>query len=396
MERVQEGVKNTVRRLAAEGKSLWIACSGGPDSIALVHYLAPFKGLLPIQVLHVNYGLRGEESEGDAAFVVSECERLGLSVEVLTVEEEPPGSGIQEWARDLRYAWFRTKIGTDRGVVALAHHRDDLAETLLMRLARGTSGLHLEAMKQWSGALWRPLLDIAKSEIMEWLSRQNLPYRVDGSNDTLKYDRNVIRHKILPELENLYPKASVKLSQIAKEIGDLTAFVREHIQPHAVQDKLSANWLRLQSLGVGLEAIRMYLEQNLNPENLKSLSRSKMYEAMSRVQSSELKWEMEIAAGIYLTLCDEYLSVQKSHVRKSHEQRKNQHIGNLEDISLELQLAPGDSCEVFWNDGNYLLVPSVGPKVKKYDLKPKMDLAENNAKEGNNTKIPWRSAPSVY
>lgn len=213
-----------------------VACSGGVDSISLFSVLWDLKKRKKISDLalgHVNFCLRGDDSDGDELFLYDQCRAKGVPFYLKrTAPHEGaghPGESIQEWARRIRYEFFEEKI-KEGWIIALAHHQDDLAENVLLRLARGSSCGALAGMSQLHGAYWRPFLGITKSQIQTWAKGHNLPHREDASNAKMDYSRNLIRHRILPELDRLFPGASARIVRLAKEAGDLEGFCAERLE----------------------------------------------------------------------------------------------------------------------------------------------------------------------
>lgn len=206
---------------------IWLACSGGLDSMVLTHTLAAIRPPeVELEALHVNFRLRAEESDKDADFVRSSCRALGLRCQTLSVDTKshPPGlRGIQEWAREIRYQWFRSLMQEGQWL-ALAHHADDLVETILMRIARGAHISQLKAMEEFREGLWRPFLGLGRAALEQEAKKQNIAHREDSSNAKLVYSRNVIRHRILPELEALYPGVRQNLSHLAQDALDFSQF----------------------------------------------------------------------------------------------------------------------------------------------------------------------------
>jgi tRNA(Ile)-lysidine synthetase-like protein len=230
----------------AEFPRVMVACSGGVDSIVLFDVLCSLKKCRLISELgacHVNFHLRGDESDADEAFVRSICE--GAGVEFFGHRANPeeakshPGESTQEWARRIRYEFFGDLVEAG-WTIALAHHQDDLAENIILRLARGTSAGSLTGMTSMHNSYWRPFLAVAKSELSAWATRQHLPHREDPSNVKMDYSRNIIRHKILPELERLFPGAAGRIVRTAKEIVDIDHFCSEKISDELAAEEPGA------------------------------------------------------------------------------------------------------------------------------------------------------------
>ncbi len=203
--------------LCQKAGKIFLAVSGGLDSMTLMDLFSEWsQQRLPVEVLHVNYGLRGGESDGDESFVREESARRGLVCRVLKVDPgTQPDAGIQDWARQIRYNWFQSLAKPDDKVV-LAHHEDDLVETILMRVVRGSGLAGLQGMSVNQGIYWRPLLSQTRSELERIARARGIPYREDSSNAKLDYSRNRIRKIVLPELEHMFPGAHENLKHLAQ------------------------------------------------------------------------------------------------------------------------------------------------------------------------------------
>lgn len=194
--------------------------SGGPDSVALLRVLV-MLGARPV-VLHVDHGLRGEESRRDADFVRGLCRGLGLEFEV----REPgldAGAGLQERARTARYALARG-AARDAGAssIVTGHTADDVAETVLMNLARGTGIRGLAGIPPVREGISRPLIERSRAEVLGYLEAIGQDYRTDSTNALPKYSRNRVRHEILPVLEELYPGAGANMARATRLLREDT------------------------------------------------------------------------------------------------------------------------------------------------------------------------------
>lgn len=189
-----------------QGDLIIAAVSGGMDSMLLAH---AFKITgAKFEVAHVNFKLRGEDSEGDAESVKKWCleNDVVCHVKHLPADDEAKqrGDGIQDAARRLRYAWFE-ELRAERGAaaIAVAHHLNDQAETLLIQLLRSVDPIALGGMGIRNGNVIRPFLDWKSEDIKDWVALDEVTYRDDKSNAELKYMRNRIRHEVLPLLESI-------------------------------------------------------------------------------------------------------------------------------------------------------------------------------------------------
>lgn len=201
-------IKDSFLELSVAEKSsqLLVGVSGGADSMVLLHALH-FLGFKAV-VAHVNYQQRGIESYADEILVKDFCEQNKLP---FYVKKWPFGKDVasfQEKAREFRYSFFQeVKQQVGCGLILTAHHRNDRIEGFLYNLARGTGLVGMDAIRKKDAIVFRPLLDISKSEIIEYASLNSVSYRDDESNFENKYRRNFIRLDVVPKVEEIHPKA---------------------------------------------------------------------------------------------------------------------------------------------------------------------------------------------
>ena len=211
------------RCAVAADAPLLVALSGGADSVALLHLLRAAGH--PVEAAHCHFHLRGAESDRDAAFVADLCRRLGVRLHRADfdtrAEARRRGVSIETAARDLRYAWF-DRLLDERALaaVAVAHHRDDNAETLLLHLVRG-AGLHgLSGMAWRRGRVVRPLLGVSRQELEAYLRRIGQDYVTDSTNLIPDVRRNRIRLEVLPQLRQLNPAIDRVLAETARRMAE--------------------------------------------------------------------------------------------------------------------------------------------------------------------------------
>lgn len=213
-----------------------VALSGGADSVALLLHLKEL-GLEPAAA-HCNFHLRGEESQRDELFVRQLCQKHRVHLHVAqfdtAAEAAATGESIEMCARRLRYEWF-AKLCQEEGyaAVAVAHHMEDNAETLLLNLVRGTGlhGLCGMAIATTDGVcgkvrVARPLLSWTKPEILAYLKEYGQTYVTDSTNDDIHYRRNFIRHRLIPLLETLNPQAVRSLHETALRLREADAIYK--------------------------------------------------------------------------------------------------------------------------------------------------------------------------
>ncbi len=217
------------------GQGILVAVSGGPDSLALLEVLsvlAPGLGI-HLEVAHLDHGLRGKESEADARFVEREAGTRGLAFHHLRLDVGQMAArwktSVQDAAHRLRHGFLeRVRRRQALAFTALGHHMDDQAETLLLHFLRGAGPDGLSGLRPVDGHLIRPLLDVRKSQIDDFLKERGIEPRVDPSNQDRKYTRNLIRLDILPVLErDLNPALTETLAGSARIMADVSDYLDE-------------------------------------------------------------------------------------------------------------------------------------------------------------------------
>lgn len=197
---------------------LLLACSGGLDSTVLLHRLAgePALRARGLRAVHVDHGLHPQSVAWSEACAAN-CLQLGIDLQVQRVTVVETGQGLEAAARAARHAAFAQTLAAGELLVT-AHHRDDQAETVLLRLLRG-AGDGLAAMRPLrpfaNGWLWRPLLDVPREALQAYAREHALHWLEDPSNQSDRHDRNFLRHHVLPRLAQRWPQAGQALARSA-------------------------------------------------------------------------------------------------------------------------------------------------------------------------------------
>lgn len=244
-------------QLFTSNDSIVVATSGGIDSVVLCHLMHQCKFLF--HIAHCNFSLRGADSEEDEAFVEALAEDMGVPFHSISFDTEAIGKtwrmSIQETARKLRYDWLETIRSTYHCyAIATAHHLNDSIETVLYNLTKGCGIRGLHGILPQTGHLVRPLLFATKSEIIEFADLHDLDFRLDLSNTFDKYNRNKIRHHVVPVLQQINPnleKTSAKTIENLKEVEELYLWSIQHIQKKIFKQEQ-------ETLVVDIETLRAY------------------------------------------------------------------------------------------------------------------------------------------
>lgn len=226
--------------LLHKGQKILVACSGGPDSLALLDVLCRLKGKYALEVAaaHLNHMIRGSDADEDAAFVGAFCQARKLQCYQSRCDVPAYAAvhrlSLEESARILRYEFLRSSAQRMGGAkIAVAHHQGDQAETVLLHLLRGAGSGGLGGMKPESRDVIRPFLGVSRQEIEAYCQARNLKPRHDRTNEETQYLRNRIRLLVLPELERLVnPGVQMALCRSAELVGAEHDFIRQTALGH--------------------------------------------------------------------------------------------------------------------------------------------------------------------
>jgi tRNA(Ile)-lysidine synthase len=258
-------VAATIERygMFAPGQRTGVAVSGGADSVCLLHVLLEL-GRPCLTVLHLDHGLRGEESRADAAFVRDMARVLGLPI-VVREASLPTDGNLEQNARRARLAFFRETIASgmvDR--VAVGHTRSDQAETVLFRLLRGSGTAGLAGVRPVTAdGIVRPLIEVERGEVEEYLRARGIAWRDDSTNSSLRFARNRIRHELIPQLARDWNPGVVaalaRIGELAAADEQYWAVELERLMP--AEPVLKASKLAALPEAVALRLIRRAIER---------------------------------------------------------------------------------------------------------------------------------------
>ena len=228
-------------QLLKSGDKLGVGVSGGSDSVALLHYLATNKDALKIELvaIHVDHQIR-ENSGQDCKFVEKLAKELGVrfckfKIDVPALAKER-GQSLETAAREARYEVFRSLV--KKGIinkVALAHHKNDQAETILMHIFRGSGVSGAKGMEPTSEKIFiRPLLDCSKEDILAYLKRNKLEYVNDYTNEDIAYNRNFVRNVILKEICSRWPNAVDAIVNFGRSASEDDEYINSQVYEDAI------------------------------------------------------------------------------------------------------------------------------------------------------------------
>ena len=220
-------------QLLSGEKPVVVGISGGADSVALLHILVSL-GYKCIAA-HCNFNLRGDESSRDEQFTTDFTQRLQVPLCKISFETNKYAQenrlSVEMAARELRYRWFEELLNTyDADAVAVAHHRDDSVETLLINLTRGSGLTGLTGIKPKNGNVVRPLLCVSREDIYAYIEKNGLEYVTDSSNSSDIYTRNFIRLKVIPLLEEINPSVKASLARTANHLYDASLIYNHSVE----------------------------------------------------------------------------------------------------------------------------------------------------------------------
>jgi tRNA(Ile)-lysidine synthase len=220
-------------QLFTQNDSLLLGISGGADSSVLLHLID--NAGYNFSIAHCNFNLRGSEADADQHFVEQLASKYGVDFHVVSFDTgriaADKGISIEMAARQLRYDWF-DQLCEQHGynAVVVGHHLDDVLETFMLNLSRGTGIRGLSGIKSKAGRVVRPLLFATRNEIIEYAKSNNIEYRHDSSNDDVAIKRNKVRHQIIPLFEELNPAFKRRLSDTISYLSETESIFLDRVE----------------------------------------------------------------------------------------------------------------------------------------------------------------------
>ncbi|MGV3589832.1 MAG: tRNA lysidine(34) synthetase TilS [Adhaeribacter sp.] len=368
-----------------------VTVSGGIDSVVLCDILHKLK--ISFCVAHANFGLRAEESDADEIFVKKLAKKYNVpfySEQFNTLEfAQQEKISTQMAARTLRYNWFeqlRQQLGYD--YVATAHHQNDAAETILLNLAKGTgiAGLHgIAAKKEY---LIRPLLCLTKDDIYEYVTENQLIWREDSSNESTKYQRNLIRHEVIPVLKKINPSLETTLNQTVEKIQGAEQIYLAYInnlKEKALRQEAGVTYLNLaplrEALALPVVLFELLRDYNFNYENTRAILETfegisgKTFESATHVLVKDRDQlvitpkDLRVYGSFEINLTDEYFDQNGLKLKIHQLPAKNYKIPRSRNIAaLDLNLLQFPLKIRPWKEGDWFVPLGMNGKKKLSDF----------------------------
>ncbi len=227
------------------GESCIVGISGGADSVCLLNVLSELKEKLGISLyaVHVNHMIRGAEADSDESYVKECCEKLGIPFKAFHIDvpslAKEEGLTLEEAGRKARYEAFSvaaSEFETENYKIAVAHNKNDLAETLILNMARGTGIAGIKGIPAKRENIVRPLLCAERKEIEAYLDKSGIKYCTDSTNLSDDYTRNKIRHNIIPELMLINSGAVSHMEKLAETASEYERYVNSHVEKFIVKN----------------------------------------------------------------------------------------------------------------------------------------------------------------
>nr|WP_321521196.1 tRNA lysidine(34) synthetase TilS [uncultured Macellibacteroides sp.] len=260
-----------------------VGISGGADSVALLHMLVSM-GYQCIAA-HCNFKLRGEESDRDELFTDNYTQILQVPLRTIVFETKQYALNnhlsIEMAARELRYAWFEElRKEYNAQAIAVAHHRDDSIETLLINLTRGSGLCGLTGIRPRNGYVVRPLLPLSREDIFSYIDSNKLSYVTDSTNSSDIYTRNFIRLKVLPLLAQINPSIKASLARTTDHLGE-AEIIFKHVIQEARNKVIQDNRLSIDAL-MELPAPKTILFELLKPYGFTRLVTEDIFSSLEK------------------------------------------------------------------------------------------------------------------
>lgn len=323
---LEKKVLETIRKhnLIEKGDKIIVGVSGGPDSVCLLHILRLLSDVLGIDLyaIHINHMLREYEADKDEEYVGMLCDKIRIPLFIKHIDvknlAKQEGLSIEEAGREARYREFNSiaqEIGANR--IAVAHNRNDQAETVIMNIIRGTGLNGLKGMDYKRDRIIRPLLDIGRDEIEKYCVRYELNPRTDSSNLESMYTRNKIRLELFPVIERLFKSDIIgsicRMSELVREDSDLIESIASKVYNECVlknyNNRLELNipCIIANHSAISKRVIRMAINEIKG--DLKGIQHIHIKDILEMLESGKTGKEIHIPGGLQVKVSYDVLQL---------------------------------------------------------------------------------------
>lgn len=316
-------------RLLAKGDTVIIGLSGGADSVCLFDVLYSLKEEIGITIraLHVHHGIRSVTADKDAEFAKNLCAQADVDIEIVYIDvpliAKKESKTLEECARDERYKALRREADKyEKAKIAVAHHIEDQAETILFRMVRGTGIKGLAGIRPANGNIVRPLLCLDKEEILKYLADRELDYCTDETNYDEAYARNNIRINVMPKLKAISGEASLHIAALANEAEQVEEFVEEYsreVYKRSIGEEfggIKTEVLAREKEIIAKNVIRMYIGDSI--ASLKDITREHVNAVYDLCHKNGYK-EVFLPKGYMASTQKGYLVIEKNDKKEREE-----------------------------------------------------------------------------
>ncbi len=343
-------MEDTIRKKLIElgvkaGDTVGVAVSGGVDSMVLLNCLCELRGKMEIRIIacHMEHGIRGQQSKKDMDFVIEQCEKLGIEciterVDVPAIAESA-GLSVETAARQVRYE-FLDRQGAD--FIATAHHMDDMAETVIMNLVRGSGLSGLCGIPEARGRYIRPMLGISRSEIEEYAKKNKTDYVNDETNDDTAYTRNYIRKEIIPRFKVINEAAVANILRTTRLLAEDEEALRFAARSAGcIEEKDDGVYIDLeifsrQQTAVKKRIVRLAIEKICGLEDVENVN---IQDVLKLAQQSRTAKRIDIGKGVFAAIVYNKLMIGKKSARGYNYNSVTLHEGRISFAGFEFECA---------------------------------------------------------
>ena len=298
-----------------QGSRVIVGFSGGADSVALLSFLYELQQELDLKLLacHINHQLRGDEAQRDEEFCRKFCAERGIELHVFREDiasaAKQAGKSIEEYAREVRYERFQQLCSSEKDRIATAHNANDLAETILFHVARGTGIKGLIGIPAVRGNIIRPLLFCSREQIEAYCNEKALPFVTDSSNLSDEFSRNRLRHHVVPQLELVNPSFVKSAARLSKQATLEEDYLQKRLEQELAQMQLSENTWKRSAFQVLHPAMQQRAAAYWLERSFAEISAKKISDVRKLI---DIGGTLELSKGHYLEAMGETITLKSA------------------------------------------------------------------------------------